>query len=260
MKNGKAILACVVVWIATGCSDDSNPPMDPGIQPAAIAGTAWHDLNADGVQGASETDGVPGITIALQECALRQLDATATDNDGNYQFSSLPESDYNIQVDNATYLISPRHQGTNESRDSDVDASTGSSSCFTLRADDIRDTVDIGLFKTGTVRGAVWLDANADGIRDPGETGEAGQRIELRDADGNLLDSATTDANGEYAFADLMPASYLIEVPITTFVFSPQDVGFDDTVDSDVDPATGRSAPTVLESEGTVFVDAGVHI
>ena len=47
----------------------------------------------------------------------------------------------------------------------------------------------------------VWLDADSDGIQDPGEVGMEGIRIELYDATGNLVAFDTTDINGQYYFS-----------------------------------------------------------
>jgi hypothetical protein len=56
----------------------------------------------------------------------------------------------------------------------------------------------------------VWEDINSDGIRDPfaGEMGIAGWSVQLLDANGLLLSSATTDASGNYIFAALPAGTY----------------------------------------------------
>jgi subtilisin-like proprotein convertase family protein len=46
----------------------------------------------------------------------------------------------------------------------------------------------------------VWLDANQNGIQDPGETAISGVMVELYQGT-TLIDSATTDANGHYYFS-----------------------------------------------------------
>ena len=46
----------------------------------------------------------------------------------------------------------------------------------------------------------VWFDADGDGIADPGEQALDGVVIELLDDQGNVLATATTDANGLYSF------------------------------------------------------------
>jgi hypothetical protein len=66
----------------------------------------------------------------------------------------------------------------------------------------------------GEIRGSKWEDADGNGVRDEGEVGLSGWTIYL-DADGDgTLDpgetSATTDADGDYSFADLPPGTYTV--------------------------------------------------
>ena len=46
----------------------------------------------------------------------------------------------------------------------------------------------------------VWLDDNGNGVQDAGEPGIQGVHVNLYDASGNLVGSATTDAAGDYYF------------------------------------------------------------
>ncbi|WP_460958487.1 beta strand repeat-containing protein, partial [Spirosoma litoris] len=48
----------------------------------------------------------------------------------------------------------------------------------------------------------VWKDTNSNGIQDAGEPSLAGVTVELRDANGNLVATAVTDANGNYIFSN----------------------------------------------------------
>ncbi|MBN8820717.1 MAG: carboxypeptidase regulatory-like domain-containing protein [Spirosoma sp.] len=48
----------------------------------------------------------------------------------------------------------------------------------------------------------VWKDTNNNGIQDAGEPSLAGVTVELRDANGNLVATAVTDANGNYIFSN----------------------------------------------------------
>jgi len=89
----------------------------------------------------------------------------------------------------------------------------------------------------------VWEDRDGDGIQDAGEPGVVSALVYLLDATtGSILDFTFTDTNGRYQFQRL-PGSYVMRfIPPTGFVFSPRDQGADDEADSDVDPATGRTA------------------
>ncbi len=47
----------------------------------------------------------------------------------------------------------------------------------------------------------IWHDIDMDGIQDPGEAAISGVIVELYDSSNNLVGSAVTDANGNYAFS-----------------------------------------------------------
>ena len=92
----------------------------------------------------------------------------------------------------------------------------------------------------------VWMDANRNGMQDPGEEGLNGVEVELYDVDRNLV-ATTMSQNlnndsaraGSYWFGDLEPGEYfirLVRVPIAWNPMTP-DIGFDDR-DSDINPLT----------------------
>jgi hypothetical protein len=88
----------------------------------------------------------------------------------------------------------------------------------------------------------VWQDLDGDGIQDAGESGLSGALVELYDDQGTLLDSALTDAAGDYSFTNVVwyAQSYRMRFfPSPGPELAPQDQGSDDGVDSDADPATG---------------------
>ena len=105
----------------------------------------------------------------------------------------------------------------------------------------------------------VWEDLNADGVQDPNEPPLEGVLVTLFDVAGNEVASALTDANGNYLFDGLMPGDYYIQFATpATFMPSPQDMGGDDTNDSDYDPATMTTSVTTLDSgEADPSFDAG---
>jgi hypothetical protein len=86
----------------------------------------------------------------------------------------------------------------------------------------------------------IWLDANQNQMQDAWERGVGGVCVNLYDANNNLLQQTTTDSNGYYGF-NVSAGKYVIEaVKPEGLEFDQKDVG-DETQDSDVDQATGRS-------------------
>jgi len=93
----------------------------------------------------------------------------------------------------------------------------------------------------------IWLDANQNHTQDAWERGVGGVCVNLYDANNNLLQESTTDSNGYYGF-NVPAGKYVIEVVKPEGMeFDQKDVG-DETQDSDVDQATGRSDAVDLTS------------
>ena len=110
---------------------------------------------------------------------------------------------------------------------------------------------------TGELRGRVFFDANANGLQDVGEPGIAGVTVELYDDALALRRSVVTDGLGEY---HLRPkeGNWLLRFVAPPSWFTSPDVGGDDTLDSDADPATGETAsfPVTINVLDTT-IDAG---
>jgi len=111
----------------------------------------------------------------------------------------------------------------------------------------------------------VWEDLNYNGIQDAGEPGVAGVTVNLLKADGTSTGlSTTTNTNGEYSFTGLIPGDYIVEFDPATlptgYFFTTPNQGSDDSIDSDADTSTGRTASTTLDPGETDYTwDAGVY-
>lgn len=86
-------------------------------------------------------------------------------------------------------------------------------------------TIDIGLLSASrlvAIGNRVFLDRNANGRMDAGESGIAGVTVQLF-ANGDLpgvdtpLRTTTTDASGYYYFDALVPATFLVHIPAAEF-------------------------------------------
>ena len=101
----------------------------------------------------------------------------------------------------------------------------------------------------------VWLDANRNGMQDPGEGGVSGMCVNLYDASGKLLQRAATDSNGYYGF-NVKPGQYSVEFArILGYDFTQPSAG-EEAADSDADPASGRVKVNI--SADDLSVDAGL--
>lgn len=106
----------------------------------------------------------------------------------------------------------------------------------------------------------VWSDTDGDGIQDPDEPGLADVEVQLINAaDGSVLNTVKTAADGSYQFDQLLAGEYIIAfVAPLDHSGSPQTVGSDDQVDSDADPSTGKTMViTLADGQSLGSVDAG---
>ncbi len=102
----------------------------------------------------------------------------------------------------------------------------------------------------------VWNDENQNGIHDAWEEGIGGVCAYLYDSNHQLLQQTTTDTNGYYGF-NVEAGSYFVAFAKPDGMEFTQKNTRDDTVDSDVDPATGWT-DAVDVSASLLNVDAGL--
>lgn len=128
----------------------------------------------------------------------------------------------------------------------------------------------------------VWEDLDADGIQDAGEPGIGGVTVNLLTPGGDgecdtgdevFEATTTTDAAGLYLFVNLTPGRYCVEfdkpsvgdqLQCLDFIggvqSSPQNVGADDTIDSDANPITGQTGNIDLNAgDNDLTNDAGFY-
>ena len=66
------------------------------------------------------------------------------------------------------------------------------------------------------ISGRIWNDTNANGLQDRGEAPVAGQWVYIFDDEGNGIDNAQTDANGNYKFTDVQAGRYFLSTDLPT--------------------------------------------
>ena len=236
------------------CSD--GDPMT-----AELGDRVWFDADKDGIQDAGEA-GIAGITVLLKDAAGNTLATTTTDANGDYLFSGLAAGDYKVCVVPANGLVFTGQDAGNDAADSDVDA-TGMTGVITLAEGESNLTVDAGLVDPGTasLSGRVFCDDNNNDV-DDSEPGVGGVTVTLLTAAGAVVATAVTAADGSYSFTGLDAGDYKVMFDESTAggkTLVDQNVGGDDTVDSDAD-ASGMTGVYTLAIGGNVTdVDAGVE-
>ena len=113
-----------------------------------------------------------------------------------------------------------------------------------------------------SVGNLVFNDLNNNGLKEGNEPGISGVQVTLLNANGNTLQTFTTDVNGNYGFGDLSPNSYQIMFGTPTgFNPSPRTGFGDNNVDnnSDANPNNGNRTDifTLSARENNQTIDAG---
>ncbi len=235
----------------------------------AVGDYVWIDDNGNGRQDAGE-DPLPGVKVTLWqkdgEGSPVQVGETTTDPDGFYLFDRLPAGTYWVQFelteDQAAEYQFTRVGAGDDRGDSDAvpdeeNPAIGVTEEFelgpentslTLDYDGIRanrgidPTWDAGVVKRlVSIGDYVWYDDDRDGIQDDDELPYPGMRVELLDADGELVKDTETDENGYYFFNNLQPdTDYQVKfIPLPHEGFTQQTEGEDQKVDSNPDVETG---------------------
>ncbi|HCS9120151.1 TPA: carboxypeptidase regulatory-like domain-containing protein [Staphylococcus pseudintermedius] len=216
-----------------------------------VGDKVWDDLNKDGIQDANEP-GISNVKVTLKDADGNVVDTLTTDANGNYLFENVKEGDYTIEFETPEgYTPTVTGQGT-----SDND-SNGTSTKVTVKdGDDL--TIDSGFTQvtpeppTHNVGDKVWDDLNKDGIQDDNEPGIANVKVTLKDADGNVVDTRTTDANGNYLFENVKEGDYTIEFE-TPEGYIPTVTG-QGTSDND---SNGTSTKVTVKDGDDLTIDSG---
>lgn len=249
------------------------------IDPTYVGDRVFHDLDGDGVQDADE-GGVVAVTLQLWDPGTNGVSdggtgddvlvqTAASDGNGAYQLGNLVPRNYFLKaLLPAGYAVSPRSAGSSGEADSDFDPTTLQTGLINVTYGAKITNVDLGVYRKVTVRGQVFHDADADGVRESGDgalSSSATIQLYTLGSDGvvssdDALQSSATSTS-TYSFTSVSPGSYYVKVTAPTgWGFVSDDQGSDDALDSDVDPATGLSAAlTVVSAANDIVIDAGLH-
>ncbi len=242
------------------------------IPPTSIAGFVYLDTDDDGIRDPGEP-GIEGVPIELLDAAGNALGVRrTTDATGFYKFDRLAPG---------TYAVAEAEQPSAYRDGKDTPGNKGGTSLVdedrivnvALRSRDVAIDYNFGeRLMPGSLRGVVHSTTGEE----CDNTGDAapieGVLIELIDANGQVLQTARTDANGEYAFLQIEPGTYRVRetqpegfftagesVGSGTGVTSPNEIrevvvgGGENLTDYDFCEAPPASIAGVVFQDGAVF-------
>ncbi len=185
----------------------------------SIGDRLWVDANGDGNQDGpiTEPDLTSGTPITVELLQNGAVVDTVTTTDGTYLFDDLLAGDYTVRVDTSTLPA-----GFNLTTPNDVAVPLGV-------GDDI-DTVDFGANSQGVIGDLVVYDANANGVRDPGEVGVDGIDVALTPPGPAVAVQTTTSGGGGYTFTNLNAGTYTVSLsaaslPVGSTISAPTPTG-----------------------------------
>lgn len=240
--------------------------------PASIGDKVWEDTNKNGIQDSGE-NGIANVTVKLFDCNNNLIATTTTNSSGNYSFTNLTPGDYYVQfIAPSGYTLTAKDQGTDDTKDSDADATTGKTICTTLSAGENDLTWDAGMYPDckNKIGNFVWHDKNVNGIQESGEPGLAGVLVELLQGT-SVISSTTTDTNGKYEFTNLPNGTYSVRIASSNYLSggvlystsqtkwyaTKKNQGIDDTKDSDANK--NESVSVTLNCNDDITIDFGFY-
>jgi len=213
---------------------------NPGEGLQGVKVELYQDLNADGNWDTGEP----------------LLQATYTNQNGQYFFGDLPAGNYVVKIDTSTLPA-----GLTNTVDPDTIDSPANESGLTLTSPGgmVNLLQDFG-YRTesdpNTISGTIWQDTNADGTLTESERFQ-NVTVVLRDSNGNTVGTATTDSSGNYSFTNLPDGTYTVDVTDDHNVLDgywhsdgPSDGSSDNSQD---DPYTVTVGPTNRNDETADF-------
>ncbi|ELD8117209.1 fibrinogen-binding adhesin SdrG C-terminal domain-containing protein, partial [Staphylococcus pseudintermedius] len=193
-------------------------PTDPNIDTSAtyrIGDFVWRDEDHNGVQNDGE-HGLEGVLVTLKTADGVVLNTTTSDANGHYQFTNVQKGKYIVEFTTPEgYEATSKHTTANTEKDSD-----GLIANIDVTQDDM--SIDAGFFplenwnpqpkdETYTIGDFVWRDEDQNGVQNDGEHGLEGVLVTLKTADGVVLNTTTSDANGHYQFTNVQKGKYIVE-------------------------------------------------
>ncbi|EGQ1642271.1 carboxypeptidase regulatory-like domain-containing protein [Staphylococcus pseudintermedius] len=193
-------------------------PTDPNIDTSAtyrIGNFVWRDEDHNGVQNDGE-HGLEGVLVTLKTADGVVLNTTTSDANGHYQFTNVQKGKYIVEFTTPEgYEATSKHTTANTEKDSD-----GLIANIDVTQNDM--SIDAGFFplenwnpqpkdETYTIGDFVWRDEDHNGVQNDGEHGLEGVLVTLKTADGVVLNTTTSDANGHYQFTNVQKGKYIVE-------------------------------------------------
>ncbi len=242
--------------VTPGPSSTATPTSTPTTSPGSLCVLAFDDRNGNRLRDPGEGL-LAGALITVFADDWTSIAQYATDGAQEPKCFSLPPGTYSVQeTDPPSYESSgPNWWAVNLLSQTTItvafaDRIATATATSTMTATPTRTptpTTTTPVYRV--VEGVIWQDANRDGVRQPDEAPLAGILVRLQSAAGigavpQASYETTTDANGSYRFANVLPGAYLLSVPALPGLW----------------PTTDASLPVWVGANSAVRADFGYYL
>ncbi|MCY7382552.1 MAG: hypothetical protein LH628_08250 [Microcoleus sp. CAN_BIN18] len=201
------ISSALTISLTSGL-DSQNNNFGNFFESSTISGQKFSDLNQNKIKDAGEV-GLPNWQIFIDSNPVNGVFdqgelTTITDTNGNYTLTEVPAGTYKVR----------------EVQQQDSIPTTALPPDVTVKAGDKITGIDFGNFlpQPGTIRGLKFRDSNNNATQDAGELGVPNFQIVLTKVvvaatpgtPAPVAVTTTTDASGNYLFANLTPGTYRV--------------------------------------------------
>lgn len=186
------------------------------VQKGAITGTAFFDLNYNGLWDEGEP-GYEGVTLeAIKLSNNDSMGKTVTGEDGSYRLENLRGGDYRLRAilpnDGSIFTVTApgtadqvnlfeHRTGRRENAVQPLNIASGGEAHAL-----------IGVARGATISGTIYQDADYNGKINGSEKTFSNVKVQLKNEAGEVVASTASIAKGAYTLSGIMPGTYTLEV------------------------------------------------
>ena len=190
-----------------------------------------------------------GVQLILKDAAGTTIATTQTNAAGEYEFTNLLPGTYSVvEFTPAGLIDGDDHVGTINGVHVGV-ATDDNLGGIVLTGGQNGVHYDFCELLPASIAGRVFFDPNEDCIFDENDQPLSGVTVQLLNEQGTVIQTTTTDANGEYRFENLVPGKYAVRE------FQPPDYLQGGTV-----PGTGGGDGSVQDLISAIDILAGAQL
>jgi len=220
-------------------------------QTASNLAPGTYTVTVTDANGCTQTATAAVTAFPAPSCSVTVLQPSTLGNNGSVQV--------NVTSGTAPFTYSWSNGGTTPTL---TGLAPGTYTVTVADANGCQTTCSATLAPLAGIGNYVWEDIDHDGQQDANEPPVPGVTVNLKDANGVVIQTTVTDINGEYYFLSLPPGTYSVQFVIPMgYDYTASNQG-DDALDSDIVPGmNGMTGAYVLEPGELDFtVDGGIYV